>query len=70
MTRKHFQAIAADFAKQAYQYQGQDRRCGAGTPLEALYALALRMSATFEQMNVSFDSSRFLDACGFPQKGN
>lgn len=65
MTRKHFEAIAADFAKQTSRCQGQDRRSGAGTQLEALYELALRLTTTFEQSNDRFDSDRFLKACGF-----
>jgi hypothetical protein len=65
MTRKHYEMIAADFAREVEQCAGQDRRFGAGTPLAALYSLAVRMTDTFQKTNDRFDSDRFLKACGF-----
>lgn len=67
MTRKHFEAIAADFREQVADADlvgrgpfepGQDR-------IRTLNRLAVELSHTFKTFNPNFDQTRFLTACGF-----
>ena len=56
MTRKHFEAIAADLKRQA-DY-ANDVEYG------AILDVCLALSHTFKEFNPAFDRDRFLKACG------
>lgn len=60
MTKKHFEAIAADFMAvrdlQGIQKSTEGRA--------ALDILAMRISQTCAEVNPRFDKARFLRACG------
>lgn len=57
MTRRDFQAVAADFRDELSHASPEQR--------SALYAVALSLCVTFHAGNARFDRSRFLTACGF-----
>lgn len=69
MTRKHFEAIAADF-HDTFESNANLHRQGAitiGEKVErdlALLAAIRRLAASFRGFNPNFDESRFRAACG------
>lgn len=56
MTKKHFAAIAAEFAE-LNKHSEIDNK--------TLYEAAYRMSVIFSEFNNRFDRERFMRACGF-----
>lgn len=57
MTRKHFEAIAADIRVAYTEADGDAERYG-------VRMVANRLVTTFIGMNPNFDRTRFLTACG------
>lgn len=58
MTRKHFEAIAANFAWQNQQVLTPEAE-------RTLRNLAVDMCATFRTVNPNFNSAKFMHAAGF-----
>lgn len=68
MTRKHFEAIAADFARQNQRinnWSDNSMEKHADGARSALLSLAQNMCATFRTFNPNFDSAKFMKAAGF-----
>lgn len=66
MTRKHFEAIAADIKDaqiEANQFTLSDAELSQS--LEGIRMVADRLADTFERFNDNFDRARFIKACGF-----
>lgn len=56
MTKKHFAAIAAEFA---------ELNKHAELDPKTLYEAAYRLCVVFKEFNGNFDRDRFMKACGF-----
>lgn len=59
MTKKHFEAIAADIKQSVVASAGNPDRDA------ALYVVACDLAATFSTFNANFRRTQFLTACGF-----